>query len=277
MSASAPPLAADLAAGRRRLTRATIRARAPAGLQVASVQRWPPEEVVRTLAEAEIAARDAATRAARRNAAGFPGATTREDVQVGRSSVPRPTCDNLASLAWVRAAEHGRLVGPPGTGKRHLLVGCGLRSVEQGLRARYCTAAELVETLSRSLADTSVGRVIDGLLRADLVLVEELGVAPLDEVGTQPWSGSSPPPTHGAAWGWPATGPSRRGGASCRSRPRPLPGSTASCTTPWSWSHPARRSGCGRPAREEVVTQHQPEPQGRGLLPGHNWGLPLGH
>lgn len=54
-----------------------------------------------------------------------------------------------------------------------------------GRRVRYLTAIELVETLYRGLADNSVGRVIDGLLRADLVVVDELGFAPLDDVGTQ--------------------------------------------------------------------------------------------
>jgi hypothetical protein len=42
-----------------------------------------------------------------------------------------------------------------------------------------------VETLEWGLADNTVGRVIDGLLRADLLLVDELGCAPLDETGCQ--------------------------------------------------------------------------------------------
>ena len=39
-----------------------------------------------------------------------------------------------------------------------------------GHRVRYFTAAELVETLYRGLADNSVGRVIDTLLRNDLII-----------------------------------------------------------------------------------------------------------
>jgi hypothetical protein len=37
---------------------------------------------------------------------------------------------------------------------------------------RYFTAADLVETLYRGLADNSVGKVIDTLLRHDLLLVD---------------------------------------------------------------------------------------------------------
>jgi DNA replication protein DnaC len=184
MSAAAPPLAPDLAAGLKRLKLATIRAQAPEVLQTAKTQRWSPEELLRTLVEAELAARDRANLAARLKLAGFPVAKTLDDFQVAASSVPRATFDYLASLEWVRAVENCLLVGPPGTGKSHLLVGCGQRAVAQGLRVRYFVAADLVEALYRGLADNSVGRVVDQLLRADLLLIDELGFAPLDETGT---------------------------------------------------------------------------------------------
>jgi DNA replication protein DnaC len=57
--------------------------------------------------------------------------------------------------------------------------------VHAGLRVRYFAASDLIETLYRGIADNSVGRVIDGLLRADLVLLGELGFAPRDLTGTQ--------------------------------------------------------------------------------------------
>ena len=41
-----------------------------------------------------------------------------------------------------------------------------------------------VDSISRrTLADNSVGRVIDNLLRVDLVIFDELGFAPLDPTG----------------------------------------------------------------------------------------------
>lgn len=54
-----------------------------------------------------------------------------------------------------------------------------------GHRVKYCTAADLVETLYRGLADNSVGRIIDTLLRNDLLILDEVGFAPLDDTGTQ--------------------------------------------------------------------------------------------
>ena len=57
--------------------------------------------------------------------------------------------------------------------------------MQAGHRVRYYTAADLVETLYRGIADNSVGRVIDTLLRNDFVIVDEVGFAPLDDTGTQ--------------------------------------------------------------------------------------------
>jgi hypothetical protein len=45
---SAPPLAADLVAGLKRLKLARIRVMAPETLQQAKTQRWTPEELLRT-------------------------------------------------------------------------------------------------------------------------------------------------------------------------------------------------------------------------------------
>jgi hypothetical protein len=58
-------------------------------------------------------------------------------------------------------------------------------SRQRSRHGRRRSAAELVETLYRGLADNSVGRVIDTLLRNDVVLVDEVGFAPLDATGTQ--------------------------------------------------------------------------------------------
>jgi hypothetical protein len=58
MTAPALALAADLVQGLRRLKLARIRAIAPELCQTAKTQRWVPDEFLRTLIEAEIAARD---------------------------------------------------------------------------------------------------------------------------------------------------------------------------------------------------------------------------
>ena len=56
----------------------------------------------------------------------------------------------------------------------------GAAAVAAGHKVHF-TAAELTETLYRGLADNSVGRVIDTLLRNELILIDEVGFAPLDD------------------------------------------------------------------------------------------------
>lgn len=185
MSTTPPPLAADLTAGLKRLKLAAMRNLAPELLVTAKTQRWKPEEFLRTLVEAEIAAREASNARTRMRAAAFPVTKTLAEFDLAASSVPAATFDYLSSLEWIRGAENTCLIGPAGTGKSHLLVALGVAAVEAGHRVRYFAAADLVETLYRGLADNSVGKVIDTVLRNDLIIIDELGFAPLDATGAQ--------------------------------------------------------------------------------------------
>jgi DNA replication protein DnaC len=185
MSTAPPPLAADLNAGLRRLKLAAMRRLAPELLITAKTQRWNPEEFLRTLIEAEITSRDESNARTRMRQAAFPVTKTLGEFDVTASSIPQATFDYLASLEWIRGKENACFIGPAGTGKSHVLVALGVAAVEAGHKVRYFTAAELVETLYRALADNSVGRVIENLLRNDLIICDELGFAPLDDTGAQ--------------------------------------------------------------------------------------------
>lgn len=231
------PLAPDLEAALKRLKLRRIRQLAPEVLQTAKTQRWAPDEILRTLVEAEIAARDTSNLNARIRAANFPVVKTLEEFQLGSSSIPQATYDYLAGLKWIDAAENVVLVGPPGTGKSHLLIALGHAVVHDGRRGRYLTAAELVERLFARLADHTVGKTIDGLLRHHYLIIDELGFARSTPPGASCCSGSSPPATNAAPSGSRPTTPSRTGDGSYPSRPPPQHSSTGCCTTR-SWSPP---------------------------------------
>src|ERR1019366_5853551 len=169
MSTTPAPLAPDIEAGLRRLRLGAMRALCPELLVVAKTQRWKPEEFLRTLIEAEIASRDASNARSRMASAAFPVSKTLDEFDVAASSIKRATFDYLSGLEWIGAKENLCLVGPAGTGKSHLLVALGHHAVEEGKRVRYFSATGLVETLYRGLADNSVGRVIEQIMKADLV------------------------------------------------------------------------------------------------------------
>ncbi|CAN5506814.1 hypothetical protein BH09ACT7_BH09ACT7_57810 [soil metagenome] len=182
---SVPPLAADLDAGLRRLKLAAIRRTAPEVLLTAKTQRWTPEEVLRTLIETELAARDASNVVNRLKAAAFPVTKTLDAFDVASSSIQPKVFDYLSSLEWIRTQQNLAIVGPAGTGKSHTLIGLGVAAIHAGHKVRYFTAADLVDTLYRGLADNTVGKIIESLLRVDLIILDELGFAPLDDTATQ--------------------------------------------------------------------------------------------
>jgi hypothetical protein len=233
---SVPGLAADLDAGLRRLKLAAIRRTAPEVLITAKTQRWTPEEVLRTLVETELAARDASNIVNRLKAAGFPVAKTLDSFDVAASSIQPKVFDYLSSLEWVRAQSNLAIIGPAGTGKSHTLIGLGIAAIHAGHKVRYFTAADLVETLYRGMADNTVGKIIESLLRVDLVISTNSDSPPSTTPEPNCCSGSWPAPTNAAPWRWPRTGPSSNGADSCPNRPPPSASWTASCTTPPSSS-----------------------------------------
>ena len=246
------PLAADLDGGLRRLKLATMRRMAPELMTVAKTQRWSPEEFLRTLIDAELAARDESNIRTRMKAAAFPVIKTVEEFDVSASSIPQATFDYLASLEWIRAAENYCAVGPAGTGKSHSLVAFGVAAIQQGFKVRYFTAAELVETLYRGLADNSVGRVIDTLLRNELIICDEVGFAPLDDTGAQLLFRLVAAAYERRALRIASHWPFESWGRFCPNTPPPSACSTGYSTTPTSSSPTASPTACARPERREA-------------------------
>jgi DNA replication protein DnaC len=162
-----------------------MRRLSPELLVTAKTQRWSPEDFLRTLVEAEIASRDESNARSRLKTAAFPVEKRLDEFDLSSSSLKKGSFDYLQSLEWVRAKENLCVVGPAGTGKSHLLVALGHAAVEAGHCVRYFTATDLVESLYRGYADNSVGKLIEQIARADLIMIDEIGFAPLDNTGAQ--------------------------------------------------------------------------------------------
>ena len=144
------------------------------------------EDRLGVLVDREAEVRDSRRLALRLRAAKLRQEATVEDIDFRTPrGLDRSVIMNLAQAGWVTAKHNLLITGPTGTGKSHTLVGCGVRAVERGMKVRYLVAADLIETLYRGLADNTVGKVISQLLRNELILIDELGFAPLDDTGSQ--------------------------------------------------------------------------------------------
>ena len=173
---SAPPLPADLELLLRGLRLPHIRRHAPDVLATAKAQRWDPTEVLRALFTEEAAGRARSALATRRAAAAFPTGKTFDAWQPEASSVPVPTQQALRTLEWIGRRENLVVCGPSGTGKTFLLEALGQLAVERGLKVAWFTLEQLGVLVSRHRADDSVSKAIGRVLRADVVMVDDVGL-----------------------------------------------------------------------------------------------------
>ncbi|HKY32957.1 MAG TPA: IS21-like element helper ATPase IstB [Candidatus Polarisedimenticolia bacterium] len=100
----------------------------------------------------------------------------------------QPSLDKkqIQTLSTGHFIEHGDnlvILGPPGVGKTHLAVGLGLKAIERGYRVLFTTAAALITSLTRALAE---GRLDDRLkiyTVPRLLIIDEIGYLPIDRAG----------------------------------------------------------------------------------------------
>lgn len=175
----ADPQLEELAPLLRRLKMPHLRRVAPEVLATARAQRWDPVEVLKVLLEEEVAGRDRSGAEGRLKAAAFPSGKTFDAWDEEGSSIPLPTQRALRTLEWIGRRENLAVCGPSGTGKTHFLEALGHLAVTGGMRVAWFSLEALGALVRRHRTDDSVGRAISRLLRAHLVVVDDIGMLPV--------------------------------------------------------------------------------------------------
>ena len=100
------------------------------------------------------------------------------------SVVDQKLVQQLATLEFTEAAHNAVLVGGPGTGKTHLATALGVSGITRhAKRVRFYSTVDLVNALEQEKTHGKAGRIASGLLRMDLVILDELGYLPFSQAG----------------------------------------------------------------------------------------------
>ena len=116
-------------------------------------------------------------RAARQR--GFPTGKTFEVWDPGASSIPLPTQHALQTLEWVGRRENLVVCGPAGTGKTFFLEALGQKVIEAGMPVAWFTLEQIGVLVRAHRADDSLGKAVAKIVRAELVVVDDVGLLPV--------------------------------------------------------------------------------------------------
>lgn len=141
----------------------------------------PFEERLALLLDREILARDnrRLTRLLRAARLRLPSACP-EDIDYRQPrGVQRAQMAQLSSCQWIYQKHNLLLTGPTGTGKTYLACALGNQACRQGLSTRYYRLPRLLDQLRIAHVDGSYPRLMQQLLRTELIILDDWAIAPL--------------------------------------------------------------------------------------------------
>lgn len=86
----------------------------------------------------------------------------------------RRVIEQLATLDFVRRGDNVVLIGSTGVGKTGIASALLLRALHVGMRGLFIKAQDLFDEVYASLADRGTRRLLDRLVRYDLLLIDEM-------------------------------------------------------------------------------------------------------
>ncbi|TBL67345.1 IS21-like element helper ATPase IstB [Paenibacillus thalictri] len=152
----------------------------------AAERQIPYEDFLAALLEQEVLQRDANFVASRIKAARFPQAKTLDQFEFQAiPTVNKPKVLQLARCEYLEKAENVIFLGNSGTGKTHLAIALGMEACRQGYSVQFWTAARLCNELLEAQSEKRLLALEKQWLKADLVIVDEVGYVPLTKTGAE--------------------------------------------------------------------------------------------
>lgn len=155
-----------------------------------SLRRWTeqgdrppvdPPDLVGLLVDAEWIDRENRKLTARLQKARFREAACVEDIDYRPArGLTKSAVLELAGGRWIQERRNLIITGLTGVGKTYLACAIGNRACRDGFNVAYTRASRLYDDLYRAKADGSYPRFARRLVKADLLILDDFGLEPLD-------------------------------------------------------------------------------------------------
>jgi DNA replication protein DnaC len=96
-------------------------------------------------------------------------------------NVPKQAILELGSLGFIARAENVLLLGPTGVGKSHIAQALAHKACLARHKVLFVSATDVFRQLRAARADGSYDRVLGKLVTIDLLILDDLGLRPLDQ------------------------------------------------------------------------------------------------
>jgi DNA replication protein DnaC len=143
------------------------------------------ERVIHALLKAEIAAKQARSINYQLGVAKLPLVKELADLSFKDTLINGELIAQLATGVFLEDKRNVILVGGTGTGKSHIAIGIARNVIRAGKKARFFNAVDLANRLDTEAKLGRQGRIADGLMRVNLVVLDELGYLPFAHTGGQ--------------------------------------------------------------------------------------------
>lgn len=137
-------------------------------------------EFLELLLQDELAVRGDRLIARRLKAACFREHKTLEDFDWSfNPSIKKRQIYDLATCRFVREAKDVLLIGPPGTGKSHLVQAIGYQAIKAGLTVLYRSIFDIVRDFLRDETLGGTDQALPRYLKPDLLVIDDMGMKQL--------------------------------------------------------------------------------------------------